>query len=460
MNKRHNLRPSKNVPVTDSKSGEKRSLSAPISNRNWRPESPSLNNTNLNTEQNSSTVGTSVGASMGISPTARSPVENENSEMPEGALSESHAELTRPSAQGAKERKKPEYGNLCEYLEAVFIGKAKSLPDDVFNKLKIGSSVIPPGNRGNLLRFASENDPSLEKARQLFIYARRTGSYRAWGRAIREVARDVVLFHPVTRGCGSASHAFSSSQDELGTKQFWKELFPNGYNSAASGFSAKNEAPTPIAESTQLESSKETSKVLAKARRNAFLCSVLWRHGEGLEVASDLMRVYGETLFEHQADKNLEADLIDGLATIPEREEEKIAQVMAWAMSQTATYQARAADYAKKLQLSSESLESLRTAHSELEGRNQEGLQLIQSKEQELRGLANSISIQNTHSRADFESLRANSLGVIKSAVSELENVDVALSRENPKTEFARDVLKAVIDNLLEHVRKLDEKKS
>jgi hypothetical protein len=69
------------------------------------------------------------------------------------------------------------------------------------------------------------------------------------------------------------------------------------------------------------------------------------------------------------------------------------------------------------------------------------------------------LTIQRIHARADFESLRAGSLGVIKSAVSELENVNIVLSREKPKLEFAREVLTSVIDNLLEHINKLNESK-
>lgn len=460
MNKKHNQRPTKNVPVTDSKSGQTRNLNTPVNTKTWLPDGSVPPISSSLQPQVIDSVDEAKAANDADSLTTLQRGQDTSSGA-EGLLNaEGSAEQNaNSSASESKERKKPDYKNLADYLQGVFAGKAKSLPDDVFNKLRIGSPTINPDERGVLLRYAQENDHTLEKTRQLFIYARRTGSHRAWGRAIREFARDVVRSHLVVRGCSSVSLAFSGSEDEQGIKQFWNELYPQGYNAIASIAKAKPDVEVEATEPELLGIAK-SSKIIAKARRNAFLCSVLWRHGENLEVTADLMHLYGETLFRHSTKLNLDTDLIDGLATLPEREEEKIAQVMAWASGQASSLQARTADYARKLQSATESLELLQAAQAELELRNLESLKMIQSKEQELSDMVRDICIQKTHSRADFESLRANSLGVIKSAVAELENVDIALSRENPKTEFARDVLKAVIDNLLKQVGKLDEKKS
>ena len=148
-----------------------------------------------------------------------------------------------------------------------------------------------------------------------------------------------------------------------------------------------------------------------------------------------------------------------GLFSIPEKDAHKISILLAWTSAQSISLQSREADLDRRLQAAEQEIQTLLQTLASANAFQVTTEAALHFREAELDAQAKTLSVQKTHARADFEVLRADSLGVIKAAVTELENVDVALSREIPKTDIARDVVQAVTDSLLGHIKTLEGKK-
>lgn len=355
--------------------------------------------------------------------------------------------------------KRVEPRTIAEYVKALYGGSVKSLSEQALNRLKNSTHAIPSEERSCLLRLALETDKSLEKTKLLLLAADRCGAYKGLGQAFRSLARDVLLLHPVAQGNPTISEFFHGIDDRRGLRDLWSALY--GQPSSVS----REKPIEQVGEQTSDQDGdaqaeeKNASKQLAKARRNMFLCGALWRGSGDSSDLQGLIQALGTTLFRLSSDAPVGGALLSALATAAEKEDERIALLIAWSVGQTGHLNARIADLGRRLQTSEDALSrtqrELASTRDLLDEREIE----LSAKDVQLKSQLEDTGVQKTHARADYEALRADSMNVIKAAVAELENVDVALSREIPKTYLAREVVQAVVDSLIKHVESLEQKR-
>lgn len=362
-----------------------------------------------------------------------------------------------------------------DYIESFLSGKSRSFSEEQARKIAKGPGHSPsmsPESRENLLRLAREAD-SLDKARQLMQFARLTGPYRALGRAFREFSRDLTCLHPVIQGVLPRDEIFPGSSDGPSLSYVWEKLFPletrqapgKKHKLAKPGGASKGtskESGGLDEQSTQGNERSESlvSKEFAKARRNAFLCAALWRHGEGLISTSDFIGGLKQTIYSVGGLPDpLDGKLVDALVSLPEKEAEKLALYMEWSTSQLAQERTKSSDLELQLSRLRENVSGLQ---SQLDA-ERESHAVTVTRAEDAENAWNSaradLGTQRIHSRANFEGLRATSLSIINQAVNELNNVEIVLTRPVPKTDFAADVVKNVIDELEAHIRELEAKK-
>lgn len=467
MSKGKQLRPTKSVEISSKKTGNTQVVEVP----RGRNESMAIMNKDENPVDDALSV-VNLTEPPALKPDAQpdflSDISAENSrssgQVPPDVATCVSANLTDAkvlSSASADESdvKRVELRSISEYVNALYGGSVKSLSEQTLNRLKNSMHAVPPDERGDLLRLALDTDKSLEKTKLLLLVADRCGAYKGLAQAFRSLAKDVLLLHPVAQGNSTISEFFHGIDDRKGLRELWSALY--GQPSSVNREKPLEHSGEPKSDpdgSAQAEE-RNASKQLAKARRNMFLCGALWRGSEDSPDIQGLIHTLGTTLFRSSNDPIVDGALLSSLATASEKEDERIALLIAWSVAQTGHLNARIADLGRRLQTSEDAL-------SRTQGELASTRDLLDDKEIEvgqrdaqLKAQLADTGIQKTHARADYEALRADSMNVIKAAVAELENVDVALSREIPKTYLAREVVQAVVDSLIKHVGSLEQKK-
>lgn len=467
MTKRKLVRPIRNVTVTDARSGEARTVTA----LEQRPSDSEMPEAAAAATTDDAAAGMAVperregrsdGGAEGGVPSAVAPASE--TLQPDGERAGEVQNVDNP------DRPRPPQ-NLAEFISAVYSGRLKTLPGAVLNRIKASPSMIDALTRAALLAEARRVDPSLDKAKLLMLLARKAGPSRAIARAIREFVRDAVKQHPVMQGEPTHAGAFPGSSDSSAPEEVWHALAP-----PESPLRAKRQPRREadevadasadvegVSEDAIPESARQTAKFgaqVSKARRNAFLCDALWRFDEGLAGFADSLRTLRQTLFAlDKRPARVEQELIEGLATVSEKDDARIALLLDWGWQSAAVLQTKIVELERRDA-------ELRRHLSDEQGRIADARRAHQAQvaETEMHKAAaqsakSDLDNHRVHARADFEHLRAASLGVIRHAIDELGNVDVALSRDQPKVSLSRDVIHTVMDSLLRHVKSLEDQK-
>jgi hypothetical protein len=170
------------------------------------------------------------------------------------------------------------------------------------------------------------------------------------------------------------------------------------------------------------------------------------------------MRALRGTLYAQWVDgPRLEAELLEALALMPEKEDGNVALLLHWTTKQQS-------DLVNKYAAGQSRIERLSGQVSCLEAEVRVGSQHAESLNQQLvleraskAELDHRIDVMKTHSEADYEELRAGSLRFLRDAVLQLEQVSVALSRDKPKVPIAREILEGIVDSLRAETKKMEE---
>lgn len=379
---------------------------------------------------------------------------------------------TSPSANKSDRRVEPQ--NLAEFVYAFVAGKAKSLSSATAKRL-MGSSAIEPAVRGQLLRRVQEADPTLEKTRKLMLLAKENRAYRTLSQLLMEFCVECVVLNPAVRGTGMKAMLFPGFEDENNLEDAWRLLQSLGApeqlppDTAQSEPPLEHEDPARSAVTTDDRVSggwepKDTKErtpgakaAASRSRRNALLSSAIWRMHHGQTNFAEMMRSLRATVFAlRERPQSLESELFEAIATLPEKEDERLAYVLEWSARQQAEGLTRLAETVRQ----AEALQSRVTAAEEqLRGATERAAMLERQLEAERAARAaaeKAIGVAQTHGQADLEEVRAMSLRAIRDAIAQLDVVSAALKREFPKIDSARDKVDAVMDALKSTNKKLE----
>lgn len=388
--------------------------------------------------------------------------------------------------------KKVDPQSFAEYIELFYVGKIKSLPETLVQRFTGLSTAMAPEVRSALQQKAIGLDASLEKTRHLMQLASSALSNLSLESMLWEFAQDVVALHPALSNHGlGRSYLFPLSGLGQSLQEVWSAL--NKCNSKEKPSKNKAVKPELSLPSKAVESSSKDAAIasvpivsgpksysdggsadaivsvetknnperdFAKARRNAFLCAVLWRRAQESTSFRDIHQVIRDTILRLKSKPgNMENELLESLLSLSASEAEKVGLYAEWA-GQTINAQInRGRLLEEQLANNVEKVESLGS-------QNAEQAALLAQKEVEigifrrqLQELQSEMAVQKVHARADYEQLRARSLGVLKKEVMDLENVAIALSRPIPKVETAQDVVTVVVDSLQAYINDLEGKR-
>ncbi|OWJ63469.1 hypothetical protein [Paraburkholderia caledonica] len=363
------------------------------------------------------------------------------------------------------------------FIEAFFSGKTKTLSSATAKRLAGASVAIEPSVRGRLLRDALEGDPGLEKTRKLMLLARENRTYRTLNHLLMEFCVDCVLLNPAVRTTGMKGMLFPGFDDNTSLEDAWRLLQSLGSLGAASADNASppdtvpgvaDDAQPAAAPGDQSGGAQQTKDgkdrlpgaklVASRSRRNALLCSAIWRMHHGQTTFGEMIRSLRATVFAlRERPHSLESELFEALATLPDKEDERLAYVLEWSARQQAdgtTRLAEATRQADTLQLRlADTEEQFRTTLERAET-----LERQLEAERTARAAADrAVGVAQTHGQADLEEVRAMSLIAIRDAIAQLDVVSAALKREFPKIESARDKVDSVMDALKNANKKLED---
>lgn len=380
-----------------------------------------------------------------------------------------------PSTEKGDRRAEPQ--TPWEFVEAFFSGKTKTLSSANIKRMIGASDAIEPAVRGHLLRRVQEVDPSLEKTRKLMLLARENRAYRTLSHLLMEFCVECVLLNPAVRAAGMKAMLFPGFDDETSLEEAWRLLQSLNVSGPAVLDNTTQPENIPGIEATaqptvalddqinvtrqSKEGKDRTSgpKVAAsRSRRNALLCSAIWRMHHDQTTFAETMRSLRATVFAlRERPQSLESALFEAIATLPDKEDERVAYVLEWSARQQA-------DGMNKLAEATRQAEALQSRIAAAEKQLQTTVERTEMLERHLeaertaRAAADkAVGVAQTHGQADLEEVRAMSLRAIKDAIAQLDVVSAALKRESPKVDSARDKVDSVMDALKNTNKKLED---
>ena len=357
--------------------------------------------------------------------------------------------MTSRGKKGKKEGQleKKEIESCDEYLEAYYSGKLKSLSEKTVHLIK-GKAPSTTGLRATLIDHAVKSDFALEKTRSLFVFSLNAGGYSGLGRTLRDFAKDVVMRHPVMGSQDSEKwFPVTSHNDAANVKTLW----------AGVGIVEPETAPET---STEDEQSKKTSSTdIKKARRNAFLCAVIWRFAERQTTFAESFRSLRSTIFQTSPDdKDVEEKLLHFLVLSQEKDRSGIAAFAQWFHDQTIQVQKQAEQYKQRLdslQLQKQELdESLSAKKNEIILLNEQ----LSTLQLQVDANVEEIRILKVHTKDDLERQKSRTLRTLEDEIPVLADCLTALTRDPPKLEVAKEYLGTALDTLNKELKALGEK--
>ena len=391
--------------------------------------------------------------------------------------SSTEAATVEASASTNKGDRRVEPQNIAEFIDTFLSGKAKTLSSATAKRLMGASASIEPALRGQLLRRALETDPTLEKTRKLTLLARENRAYRTLSQLLMEFCVECVLLNPAVRATGMKAMLFPGFEGESSLEDAWRllqslsvpERLPQN-NTTQTENSPDREDPARSAVATDDRASDGRgpkdgkdrtpgAKVASsRSRRNALLCSAIWRMHHGQMGFAETMRSLRATVFAlRERPHSLESEVFEAIATLPEKEDERVAYVLEWSSRQQTDALNRLADAARQ----ADTLHSRVTAAEEQLRATIERAEMLERQleaERTARVAADrAVGVAQTHGQADLEEVRAMSLRAIRDAIAQLDVVSAALKREFPKIDSARDKVDSVMDALKSANKKLEE---
>ena len=400
----------------------------------------------------------------------------------EGPDESAMQDLTAPGSDGSlacggKGEKRSELQNIAEFIRAFFDGKIKTLSNAAVKRFSDTSVVIEPALRGQLLRHAQVADRSLDKTRKLMLLAKESRSHKSLSFQLFAFCADCVLLNPLVCSQGMKALLFPGFDDATRLDDAWHalqslraaEAHGSAPQSPADGVSALPDAersteaavdlprPSPTADGEN-DKSLSAKAIVGRTHRNALLCSAIWRMHHGQASFGETMRALRATVFALPArPKSLEGELFEALATLPEKEDERFAYVLEWSARQQIEAQHKLSDASKAAE--QWQLRAL-AVETQCDAANERANTLERQLEAERAARAASekaVGVAQTHGQADLEEMCALSLIAIRDAIAQLDVVSVALGREYPKIESARDKVHAVMDALKPTNTKLED---
>lgn len=362
-----------------------------------------------------------------------------------------------------------------EFIEAFYTGRSKSLTESIVRRIKNNALAIDSASRGTLLRLAQSEDETLDKTRRLMLIASEEADLKPLGHLLIEFAVEVICLNKAIHSNGMRVKLFPNYSDESALEDAWKALSsmklsedlgtmdaPQLAENSETDTSDRAQADGDIKIFSGRKGNSQTKAKAAislsnKARRNALLCSVIWRIHKKHVTFPEAMRAMRNTIFYAPIATALEADLLEAIALMPEKEDSRVALLLEWQAKQqldislklsdanqrTSDLTVELAQVANEKNLALEAIEKLR-----------QDLLAIQVKNQDLHS---QLGVVQTHGQADHEALRSLSLRIVRESVTQLESVTTALGRDPPKVDIAIEVLNTVADGLKKAEKKLGE---
>ena len=335
-----------------------------------------------------------------------------------------------------------------EYLESYYTGRIKSLSDETIRG--IGMKVSPSSSlRAQLIDDAIKADFTLEKTRQLLVLSLNAGGSSGLAKMLRDFGKDVVCRHPVMGSQEPESWFPGTSQsDQSNLKMLWRSFV----SSIAKPTSHEPDDEGPGA-------TKPSPADIQKARRNAFLCTAIWRYAERQMSFAEFFRSLRATIFEADSDgKDLEKQLLAYLVSVQEKDRIGVAAFARWFFEQTIHVQ-KQADHCRLR------LESLLSQKQEVDELLAAKEREIASLNQQLSGLREQIQateeevrVLKVHSKDDLERQASRTIRALEDEIPVLTDCLTALNREPPKVEVAKEYLGTALDTLNNELKILREK--
>lgn len=370
---------------------------------------------------------------------------------------------TSEPPQTKKSEKRYEPQSVDDLLGAFYNGKVKTISDSTIRRLKTVGLHLQPSQRGELRRIAIESDEALDKTRRLMVVASEIPDLKTLGHLLMEFASEVVVFHPKVQQNGLQARLFPVRWEDNDLAAAWEFL-----NESASGpestlkvqlesGTAPQVGAAAGADDSKQRAAASDKAILNKVRRNALLCSLLWRVSRGAPFA-EAMRGLRSSIFRLSSwPTTLERDLLEAVALMQEKEDSKVALLLEWQARQNAELQARFDQLYRQLAATHEQIRPIESARDEALARCKELKELLADVRGKKEQLTATLGVVQTHGKADFEELRSLALRLVTETARKLEEASTALGREQPKIVLARETINVAVDALHAGLKKLEE---
>lgn len=374
--------------------------------------------------------------------------------IPSGAPTADAAEPIQAQKKPSERRYEPQ--SVEDLLGAFYRGKIKAVSESTVRRLKSIGLHLNAGSRGELRRMAFELDESLDKSRRLMVVASEIPDLKALGHVLMDFAAEVVVFHPRLRRNGLQAHLFPVHWEDNDLTGAWEFLQEDECEQPLSAPELASEGSQPQGSLGKSKASSEKSTA-SKLRRNALVCSVLWRVSRGAPFA-EAMRGLRSSIYKLPTwPPTLERDLLEAVALMQDKEDGRVALLLEWQARQQMELGGRleqAIRQAKELEELLQATERSRDDALQACKRLEATLDAVNDKKEQLTA---KLGVVQTHGKADFEELRAMALRLVSETARKLEEASRALGREQPKVVLARETLNVVVDALHSGRRKLEE---
>lgn len=362
--------------------------------------------------------------------------------VPEALIDEPVAEAIPDTASilKPKDKEPQKIENLADFLEHFYVGKTKSTLAEATLRKLVKNSRIEEVRRYELLAFAEENDPTLEKSLNLMLLAADLNGYRSIEEQLRYFAADVGR-----RVQGQGKRSLESWLPRTADDGLSLEAMANEVREAMQKVTA-SEVPTPDKKKAQ------------KRLECGYYLACQWRLYQGT-APRELVGVLRRSIL---APNPLQRERSDGLVRLLTSQPFGDVPGLTWLLDDQARMVQQADARADQLEREmrqlaagkSQAEEQLKACEAELADKTAR-LDELQAQ----LGVAQEQSrIQEVHSNDDLSRLRGQVLRVLNSEMPILQDVLIALDREPPKVTVAREYLGSVVEKLNKEISRIKDR--